>query len=80
VAVTGWKSVILGGKCRPRTYTLSSERRSGGARQIGEALEGFPVSKAGGPFFLSQSGKNRPTFNKIKDLVLQICYIFDVYN
>ena len=72
MAVTGWKSVILGGKCRnPRTSTLSSERRSGGARRLGEALEGFRVSHAGGPFFSRRRGKNRPTFNKIKDLVLQ---------
>ena len=72
MAVASYNSLILHGKCRnPRTSTLGSERRSGGARRLGEALEGLPASKAGGPFCPRHRGKNRPTFNKFKDFVIQ---------
>ena len=61
MAVASYKSLILHGKCRnPQTSTLGPERRSGGARRLGEDLERFPASKARGPFFPRHRGKKPP--------------------
>lgn len=79
MAVASYKSLILHGKCRnPRTSTLGSERRSSGARRLGEALEGFPASKAGGPFFSRYRGKTAQPSINLRTLSSKICYIFNV--